>query len=107
MRTIATLLNLLAFFMVIYGLSLVFRQVNDDARWADRSSKVARGFPPPEYEAYAKWMLMEPGQQSQIESALQAEHLTAGIAERQRGAKIAFVGAVLVLVAGLLPLWWS
>lgn len=107
MRATVTVLNLLAFFLIVYGLRSVFRQVNDDARWARRSLDVARGIPPQDYEANAKWLAMETEQRLLIEYGAQAEKLSEGILKRQRGAKVASIGALLVLVAAVLPLWWS
>jgi hypothetical protein len=102
-----TILNLIAFALVVYGLRLVFRQINRDAGWAPRSSAVATGAPPPGTVATAKYLLMDDGQRAMIEHGAQAGNLAAGIPERQKGARIALGGAVLVLVASVLPLWWT
>jgi len=107
MRTTVTALNVVAFLFVISGLRLVFRQVNEDAHMAERSANVARGIPPPDFEANAKWLMMDTSQQLMLELEAQAAGLQAGISTRQRGVKIAFSGAILILIAAILPLWWS
>jgi hypothetical protein len=107
MRPTVTVLDVLAFFLVVWGVGLVFHQVNNDVRWAERSSNVARGIPPPEEKAYARWLMRGHGEQALSELGAQAGNLAAGIPKRQLGAKIALIGAILLLVAAVLPLWWS
>lgn len=62
-----TVLNLIAFCLIVCGLRLVFRQINDGARSAERTLNVARGNPPPGDEASAKWLMRESGEQVLIE----------------------------------------
>lgn len=107
MKDTVTILNVLAFALVVIGLGLVFRQNNSDAKWAVRSASVASGEPPPGYPATGKWMTMEPGEQALAELGAQADYLYNGIPQRQKGATIALIGASLVLTAAVLPLWWT
>ena len=106
MKYTVSALYVIGFLLVVYGLRLVFQQINKDAGWAPRSVAVGAGETPPETEAYAKYASMEPGEKAMLEHRAQAENLAAGIPVRQKGAWIALAGAALALMGGLLPLWW-
>lgn len=107
MRSTVTALNVLAFALVVYGLRLIFDQINTDADWAARTEAVGRGAPAPEETATAREQLKPTGDKALQEHGRQGKALAAGIPRRKRGAKIALSGAVAALVASILPLWWT
>ncbi len=107
MKWTVSALDTVGFLLVVYGLRLVFQQINKDAGWAPRSAAVAAGETPPETPAYAKYQSMEPGERAMLEHLAQAKNLAAGIPVRQKGAWIALAGAALALVGSVLPMWWS
>jgi hypothetical protein len=107
MKWTVTVMDMVAFLLVVGGLRLVFRQNRANAQWATRSALVASGGCPPEYEATGKWALMERGEQAVIEQRYQADHLNALVNGHQWGAWVALIGAFVALAAGVLPLWWG
>lgn len=107
MRVTVTILTVVAFVTVIYGVWLVLQGVNNDAIQAQWLDYVARGGTPKEWEDQAaRYALMTEGERAMVAHGTQAESLKRGIAARRRGAVIAFAGALLGLAANLLSLWW-
>lgn len=107
MKYTVTALYVLGFVLVVYGLRLVFQQINKDAGWAPRSAAVAAGETPPGMVAYARYESLQPGEKAMMEHSAQAQNLADGMPIRQKGAWIALAGAALALAGGILPLWWK
>jgi hypothetical protein len=108
MRVTVTVLVVLAFVLVAYGLWLVLREINGDAGRAQELVSTARGAVPEDWEDRSgQYLLMENADRAMALHEALAESLASSIPGRRRGAVIAVVGAVLGLAAGLLPLWWQ